>query len=63
MYCLSVSVKCQFLGLLVMLDLSKMGFTTVLKSPPIIIVEFGTFSEEKKVCKQVGSSVLVYIYL
>lgn len=58
MYCLSVSVECQVLGLLMELDLSRMGFITVLKSPPIIIFECEMlFSEEKKVWKKVGSSV------
>lgn len=40
MYCFSISLECQILGLLVMLDLSEIGFITVLKSPPIIIVKF-----------------------
>ena len=36
-YCFNVSVECQFLGLLV---LSISGLITVLKSPPIKMVEF-----------------------
>lgn len=45
-----VLLECQVLGLLVVLDLSRMGFITVLKSSPIIIVECEMlFSEEKKV--------------
>lgn len=47
-YCFSVSVECQFLKLPEVLDLSRVGLITVLKSPPITIVEFDRLASDGK---------------
>lgn len=43
MYCFNVSVKGQFLVLVIADDPSKVGLMTVLKSPPFVIVPSDKF--------------------